>query len=253
VNWLTKKISNMSNTSVLIIVLLFAVSSGAVSFSIRASTSASEWGSSILQNFATEMLGAFLTFILIDLVIGGREKRESEAREERRRLLRQLTKRLRSPNNEIAAFAAEELRRQGWLDNGSLENAYLSYANLRGVDLTNADLEGARLTKAKLHGAYLSKANLEGTTLTVAQLAQAYSLLGTIMPDGREYDGRLNLEGDVYFARENKVDVNDPISMAQFLGVSLEDYLKGQEWSMQNLDRLREGATSSDETAWWHK
>lgn len=252
-NRLTKQISNMSNTGVLMIVVGSALFSGIVSFSLRASMSVDEWWASALQNFASEMLGAFLTFILIDLIIGGREKRESEAREETRRRLRQLIKRLRSPNNEITAIAADELRRQGWLDDGSLENAYLSYANLRGVNFSNTDLEGARLTKAKLHGTHLLNANLGGTTLTVSQLAQAYDLLGATMPDGKLYDGRLNLGGDLDAARKNGIDINDPSPMAQFLGVALEDYLKGQEWSIQNLKQLREDTAGLDEKAWWHK
>jgi hypothetical protein len=188
------------------------------------------------------MVGAFLTFILIDIVIGGREK-----------LRRRLTKRLRSPNNDITASAANELRSRGWLDDGSLEGAYLSHANLRGVDLSGSDLEGARLTRAKLHGSGLSSAILEGTTLKAKQLAQAHSLRGASMPDGRLYDGRLNLEGDLEEAQDSGVDVSDPSAMARFYGVPLKEYVGGQRWARTELPALCEKTDTVSEGDWWEK
>jgi hypothetical protein len=53
-------------------------------------------------------------------------------------------------------------------------------------------------------------------------------LFGAIMPDGGTYDGRYNLKGDLEFARWGQVDIDDPVEMAEFFGVSLEDYLEGQ-------------------------
>lgn len=219
----------------LVILVGIAIVTGAISSSLRVSPSAVQWWENALLNFSTEMLGALLTFILIDLVIGGREKREAEEREETRRLKRRLIKRLRSPNNEITASAAGELRHRGWLENGTLESAYLSHANLRGVDLSNADLEGARLTRAKLQDTVLSGANLEGSTLKVEQLSQAYSLREAIMPDGQKYDGRLGLEGDVQLAERGGVDVDNPQVMAKFYGVSVESYIRGQDWAKKDL------------------
>jgi len=213
-----------------------------------------DWWSDTLQNFSIEMLGAFMTFILIDTLIGGREKRAAEAREELRRLQRKLIKRLRSPNNEITASAAEELRRRGWLEDGSLEGAYLSYANLSSVNLSNADLEGARLTEAKLCGTDLSFANLEGTTLEVSQLVQAHALYKAIMPDGRVYDGRLNLKGDLDMALSRGINVDDPSAMAEFYGISPDEYVEGQEWAKDNLAELRQDyAISVEEKTWWQE
>ena len=45
------------------------------------------------------------------------------------------------------------------------------------------------------------------------------------MPDGKTYDGRFNLPGDLARARWAKVNMDDPESMAEFYGVTLEAYL----------------------------
>lgn len=95
------------------------------------------------------------------------------------------------------------------LENAVLQSAHLEEANLQGANLSNAnlfrshlsgaDLRGADLSKALLSHADLTDVNLEGSTLTGAslsdadltdaevtnsQLAQAYTFLGTTMPDG---------------------------------------------------------------------
>ncbi|MFN2299475.1 MAG: hypothetical protein ACK2UB_11540, partial [Anaerolineales bacterium] len=40
------------------------------------------WADSFLQNFGTEMIGAFLTFYLIEVLRGARREREEKGREE---------------------------------------------------------------------------------------------------------------------------------------------------------------------------
>jgi hypothetical protein len=251
-NRLRRFISNLSNMAVLAILIGSAFLTGIVSLvSFHTGTSSGEWWESALQNFSTEMIGAFLTFILIDVVIGGREKRAEERREEIRRLRRRLIKRLRSPNREITASAADELRRWGWLEDGSLEGAYLSHANLRRVDLKGADLEGARLTRARLEGSCLSNAKLEGTTLKAAQLAQAHTLRGAIMPDGKKYDGRLSLKGDLKVAEDEGVCLDDPEAMAKFFGVSVAEYVGGQEWARQKLGAVCNKVEIDREKDWW--
>ncbi|GCE31212.1 hypothetical protein KDA_66960 [Dictyobacter alpinus] len=64
----------------------------------------------------------------------------------------------------------------------------LSKANFSGADLSEADLRGADLRAANLSNADLRGANLDGlnllaTNVTTAQLLQAKSLEGTIMPN----------------------------------------------------------------------
>jgi uncharacterized protein YjbI with pentapeptide repeats len=86
------------------------------------------------------------------------------------------------------------------LSNANLTEANLSYAilneaNLSGAALIRADLSGAALSGASLRDADLSYANLSGANLRDAdlsdallsrrQLAQAVSLVGATLPDGR--------------------------------------------------------------------
>ena len=175
-----------------------------------------------------------------------------------------LIRKLRSPDNKHVLQAIEELRVRGWLEDGtlrgiplchvhmegadllgadlakvdfhqaSLQWTDLSRANLSGAKLTRINLQGANLSHAILQGADLFKANLlEARNLTDQQLASAKRLYGATMPNNEPYDGRYNLPGDLEFARWGRVDIDDPVAMANFLGVSLEVYLNGQEQTSQ--------------------
>lgn len=88
------------------------------------------------------------------------------------------------------------------LNGADLTDAYLSAADLHGADLSGADLSGAYLHGANLHDADLSVANLTDANLTDAnlsgtdlrgamttpqQLTTAFSLSGTILPDGSKH------------------------------------------------------------------
>lgn len=72
-----------------------------------------------------------------------------------------------------------------------LSAADLSHADLSGANLNSADLSDANLNGAFLNGASLGSADLSGADLTYAefltdkQLAQAESLVGATLPDGR--------------------------------------------------------------------
>ncbi len=156
--------------------------------------------------------------------------------------------------------ALAELRVRGWLTDGSLRGTALCQAQMQSADLMDADLRNvdfhqaaldfADLRKAKLNGAKLNRASLRHANLGMAdltyadlykvdmhgaqnvtdeQLSKAHELLGAIMPDGSVYDGRFNLPGDVARARWAKVNVDDPASMAEFYGVSLEEYLRAHK------------------------
>jgi uncharacterized protein YjbI with pentapeptide repeats len=174
--------------------------------------------------------------------------------------LAELINLLHSPENQKVLAALEELRQAGWLTDGTLNNnslcnVHMESANLSGAslhkvdfhqarlhsaDLSEVDLSETKLTRARLMGANLAGTNLSGAdmykvnltgakNLTASQLARAKRLFGAIMPEGGTYDGRYNLIGDLEFARWGQVDVNDPAAMADFFGVSLEDYLEGQK------------------------
>ena len=171
----------------------------------------------------------------------------------------ELINRLQSPENRFVLEAVQELHTCGMLSDGSLRGialcqAVLESADLKGADLCyvdlhqanldDADLSGAKLTAAKLNRASLRGANLAGTDLTNAdlykvnlrgarnlsdeQFSTMNELFGSVMPSGDVYDGRFNLFGDLARARWAKVKTEDPKSMAEFYGVSLETYLQGQ-------------------------
>lgn len=168
----------------------------------------------------------------------------------------ELVNKILGLENKSTLQAVAELRVCGWLSDGSLrsaalchaqlQNADLMEADLRNVDFHQANLERADLSKARLNGASFKRASLRGANLDHAdltfavlyktnlqgvrnlseeQLKHARELLGAIMPDGNVYDGRYNLTGDIERARWAKVNVDDPKAMAEFYGVSLEEYL----------------------------
>jgi len=172
----------------------------------------------------------------------------------------ELINRLQSLDNKNVLKAVEELHTCGLLSDGSLRGIALCQASLEGaclkdadlcytdlhqanldeVDLTNAKLQAAKLNRASLQSANLEGANLTNAdlykvnlrgarNLTEAQLSTLNELFGSIMPDGSVYDGRFNLFGDLARANWAKVKTDDPKSMAEFYGVSLEAYLHGQK------------------------
>jgi uncharacterized protein YjbI with pentapeptide repeats len=156
--------------------------------------------------------------------------------------------------------AVEELRVRNWLSDGTLRGvsfcrAQLQTADLMGADLCNVDfhqanLDFANLSDAKLNSAKLNRASLQGVdfdhadltfadlykanlrsahNLSEKQLASVSHLFGAVMPDGKPYDGRFNLPGDLAQAKWSKVDVDNPQAMADYYGVSLEAYQAGQK------------------------
>jgi hypothetical protein len=217
------------------------------------------WAKTYLQNFSTGTLGAIVTFLLIDLLLARRDRRlEKEA--EHNELKAQLVADMSNEASDVVATAIRQLTRMGWHRDGSLREAVLVKANLQGQDLSFADLRGAHLTnanlsKAKLVRTDLSRARLDWGNLQDANLAGAIldnatlwkanltgvvglnnqhlskvrMLRGAILPDGRRYDGRFNLPGDLEKAESARIDLENPEALAGWYGVSLEEYLLGQE------------------------
>lgn len=130
-----------------------------------------------------------------------------------------------------------------------LQRAVLMEANLRGAilwsaHLQGADLRGANLQEVDLLGANLQEADLRGVlNLSDEQLAKTYILRGAMMPDGGRCDGRFNLLGDIKDARKQGVDTDSPEAMAEWYGVSLEEYQRGQTWAREHLKRKDEVST----------
>ncbi len=112
-------------------------------------------------HLGVELAGAVVTYILLDLVLGTRERKEA------------LIRRVASDARDVAVPAAHELRRQGWLTDGSLHGAQLGHADLAGANLEGAELRAADLQEAKLMGANLERAGLEGANLQGAHLVEA--------------------------------------------------------------------------------
>jgi hypothetical protein len=138
------------------------------------------WWDGFLQNSGTEMLGAFLTFILLEVVRGRRERKAQEAAEERRTRATQDLVRNFIQAQELARLRATQTpeERQPTLDSmnatGLLQGAYLYKANLQEANLVTANLQGTNLYKANLQGATLSGANLQGANLYKANLLGAH-------------------------------------------------------------------------------
>jgi hypothetical protein len=112
-------------------------------------------------NFGTEILGAVITYILIQNVIGNSKKKEK------------LITNMSSKTREVALQATEELRQSNWLTDGSLKGVNLSGANLRGFELNSANLIDAVLINTNLSGAKLFGAKLSGANLFLADLSNA--------------------------------------------------------------------------------
>ena len=123
-----------------------------------------------------------------------------------------------------------------------LDGANLHYTNLRYADLTNAKIRNTNCEQANFLGAELSGitlvfSNLTDAKVTDKQLVQASQLRGTIMPEGNLYDGRFNLPKDLEEAALLSADMQSPEEMAQFYGVSVKEYMAGQEWADENLPK----------------
>jgi hypothetical protein len=90
------------------------------------------WTSGLWLNFATEVLGAILTFAMFEILINANNRQE------------ELVRQLRSHDNNTVLHALNELREKGYLFDGTLHGA-----NLRGANLAGADLRGASLKRLR--------------------------------------------------------------------------------------------------------
>jgi hypothetical protein len=183
---LRRRLETVPNRVVLGVILgvgaLASIVSGLINI-IFGFESSPEWWMGWLQNFGTEMFGAFLTFVLLELLIRGRE--------EKGKLIRQM----RSKDNALALQAVAELGAHGWLSDGSLNGANLMRANLEGVRMWDTDMVNTDLHAASLHGAKLERVNLKGANLWKADLS------GMKMRDGNMEGADLmyaNLTGAVF-------------------------------------------------------
>lgn len=235
---------DMSDRAVLL--LLLAVSLGALLVSGLMNLLGFAWWDGALQNLGTEMIGAFATFVLFEKIIGARDRRAAE-QQDLQREVRDLIRRTRSSANEIAKDAIDELRERQLLEGATgvlagqrlreanLVDARLTRANLHTVNLSKADLQraelgqadlrsanlehtqlySAKLNRSDLRGANLANANLYGATLGNANLQQT-NLYGADLHSAELWSA--NLEGAT-LTEANMNVVN--LSGANLRGVSL--------------------------------
>ncbi|GAB4512311.1 MAG: hypothetical protein OHK0046_11640 [Anaerolineae bacterium] len=122
-----------------------------------------DWGEGWLQNFSTEMFGAYLTYLLFEILLGEKERYERR----REGYVQAMTRfRLADDLRQQQAYFAEMVALD-WLVDGDLSGMDLRQIHLRNADLTNTDFTGANLqgvdfTGAKIIGAVFRDADLRG-------------------------------------------------------------------------------------------
>lgn len=126
-------------------------------------------------NLGTGLFGTGLTFLLVDQLLGQRE-RQAEQERATASSKADLIARLGSNVRTFAVAAAEELRRHGWLSDGSLHGISLMTADLQGAPLSHAQLARVNLSDANLQQADLGRAVLTAASLDGANLQGAYLL-----------------------------------------------------------------------------
>jgi len=135
---------------------------------------------------ATELVGAVVTYVLLEIFVGESENTERE----KARLIAEMGSEFR----DVAVPAVDKLRQREWISDGSLigkdltganlRKADLHEANLRKANLSGANLHKANLTEAKLCGAWLRRVDLGSADLRGADLRMVAMSPETILPDG---------------------------------------------------------------------
>jgi uncharacterized protein YjbI with pentapeptide repeats len=199
-------------------------------------------------NLSTELFSIAITVLVIDSLY-----KYHEARSEKNRLILEMS----SPDNGIAVRATQIMQREySYLIDGSLKNKFFWSANLNGAELLSAELEGASFHFASMVGAHLYGANLknvafwrtnlEGVFLQDADLSDATvvfanlknakvtrqqlkvcrTLHGTILPNGKLYDGSFQLSGDIEDAKACGFDLNNPVAMQKWFSMSYNEFMQ---------------------------
>jgi len=151
----------MWRATLLLVLILVTILGIAISL-IRWSMTGGQDLGALALNLGTELLGAVMTYGLLEVFIG----RRMQTYERKKQLIIDLGSRV----SDVSIAAASELRRFGWLTDGSLKKARLQWANLSGAPLAQANLKEAFLTEANLTNADLRNANLRSSALTRADL-----------------------------------------------------------------------------------
>jgi uncharacterized protein YjbI with pentapeptide repeats len=225
------------------------------------------WLDGLFQNSGTEFFGALLTFLLIEIMVGGRDRRreqqtvqgflnEQEANfqeflrkqqeqldeQERRALVDQLSSRVPG----FAAEAVRLLKHRGWYDEMDLFTALqnegnFAMADLRGlrppgnrlglqmIEGVRLDLRGARLEKADLR-----EAQLEGSTLSEAHL-EGTDLSGAELKDTALIGASLEGAG-LYLANLKEANLSEAHLEGSNLGLA---QLEGADLRWAHLEGVK--------------
>lgn len=213
---LRRRIQRSADWQVLLVLVVIAIGSTLFSGLQNSDQFSAQWWSDFSQNFSTEMFGAFVTFLLLEKVVGSRNAED--------RLILQL----RSSDNATALNALAELWARGWVRDGTLKRVDLGWANLQTANLSGADLRGANFYEANLQGAKLLNTELQEVDLKVADLKRANLY-------------RANLQrADLRGTKLQEADLEE----ANLQGANLDDAnLQGADLSFVNLQGVRlEGA-----------
>jgi len=145
-----------------IIVMLVAMIAGLVIF---------DGGSGLFRtwerlNYATNL---YTEVISIVVTLAGFAMWQSYR--EKHKLKKELLRNLTRNSNDAVRDAVDDLRHHGWLTgkDSLLQNADLSFANLRGADLHDANLSAVNFTEANLSQCYLLDARLRGGQLALVE------------------------------------------------------------------------------------
>jgi hypothetical protein len=177
-DWLLRRVRNWQ---ILFILIIAGVGISLVSYLLQAA--GASWWEGLTRNVGAATYGAFLTFLLLEGLVGGTRDAEAQALQER--VARELQEQLRlyiqgqALSRLRAASTAEEREPilYEMITNDLLHGAVLFRGNLRGAELLGANLRGANLQEADLLGAAMVGANLQEANLTHANLEEA-NLLG---------------------------------------------------------------------------
>ncbi|MEO0562267.1 MAG: hypothetical protein AAF125_09135 [Chloroflexota bacterium] len=96
----------------------------------------------LMINLSTEVIGAVITYFVIDRIINQNEDEE--------KLKTRLIREMENPDNGLTVRAVQELRTRGWLQDGSLYGWFLQRNNMDNLDLRDADLAGFGLYRSSL-------------------------------------------------------------------------------------------------------
>lgn len=125
-------------------------------------------GEGYLTNLYTEAISIGVTVFVLDGLNRWRDKQQRE-QDQKKTLIRNIG----SPDHATALNAAREMMENRWLQDGCLNGANLTNANLEGATLYQAQLRAATLAGANLQNASLEESDLEGAVFIKADLHNA--------------------------------------------------------------------------------